>query len=149
MKLSSLGFILGFIVGQFSVSTMKQNIPEGGKMEIVTWFSNRIQSERKRLKLKVRETAKFCEVTAKEWGEYEAGIEAPAAKVLFKFAQLGADMNFLFTGSYLTEEEENLLDHYRNTDFNGRSIIFYVAENTKKFPPQKPWIKSVIKFDED
>ena len=118
-------------------------------MEIVTWFSNRIQSERKRLKLKVRETAKFCEVTAKEWGEYEAGIEAPAAKVLFKFAQLGADMNFLFTGSYLMEEEENLLDHYRNTDFNGRSIIFYVAENSKKFPPQEPWIKSVIKFDED
>ncbi len=105
-------------------------------MEIVTWFSNRIQSERKRLKLKVRETAKFCEVTAKEWGEYEAGIEAPAAKVLFKFAQLGADMNFLFTGSYLTEEEENLLDHIEIPTLMAAALFLMLQNVQKNFHPK-------------
>lgn len=52
-------------------------------MEYISWFSNRIRAERKRLGLTAREAAKLCGVTAVKWSRFEKGEEAPGLRHYF------------------------------------------------------------------
>ncbi|HEZ4471032.1 MULTISPECIES: helix-turn-helix domain-containing protein [Neisseria] len=115
-------------------------------MEIVSWFSNRLQAERKRLKLSVREVAKACEVTAAKWTRFEKGEEAPEAKTLFLFAELGADMNYVFKAEFLDKEEIQLIEKYREADLIGKAAIDYVAQGCNKGYAPGSSIQCIIKF---
>lgn len=101
-------------------------------IELVTWFSNRIQAERKRLKYSVSDIAKLCCVSATKWRRFEKGEEAPDAKTLFLFAQLGADMQYLFTAEKFSGQELDLIMNFRYADYFGKQAIAYVAETAKK-----------------
>ena len=115
-------------------------------MEYISWFSNRIRAERKRLGLTAREAAKLCGVTAVKWSRFEKGEEAPEAKTLFLFAQLVADMNYVFKAEFLDNEEAGLVKYYREADYTGKAAIYYVAQNSNKGHIVGSSFEYVIKF---
>lgn len=82
--------------------------------------SARMQEERKRLGLKQAEVAAGCGVSREVWGRYERGVAAPGGEVLYAFANLGADVQYILTGSHaapaaLPADEQLLLERYRKS----------------------------------
>ncbi|POG12888.1 hypothetical protein BGP82_00010 [Pseudomonas putida] len=81
----------------------------------------RMQEERKRLKLKQVEAATQCGVSREVWGRYERGVAVPGGEVLYAFANLGADAQYILTGERrslqrcpeIPADEQLLLDSYR------------------------------------
>ncbi|WP_405119196.1 helix-turn-helix domain-containing protein [Pseudomonas leptonychotis] len=90
-------------------------------MTFSSLFCVRMQEERKRLKLKQVEVAAKCGVSREIWGRYERGIAVPGGEVLYAFANLGADAQYIFTGERRSQQkcpdvpadEQLLLDSYR------------------------------------
>lgn len=78
-----------------------------------------LKNERKRLRLNQAEVAEKCGVSREIWGRYERGLTAPGGEVLHAFAQLGADMQYVFTGVRsslsLTAMERLFLDKLRQS----------------------------------
>lgn len=115
-------------------------------MEIVSWFSNRLQAERKRLKLSVREVAKACGVSPRMWIKYEQGLSFPGGEIWLALAINGADVNYLLTGwevsddpqdVSLKEDELKLIVDYRQSTKKSKEIILTIAEMVDKKPNKK------------
>ncbi|HGO5823436.1 TPA: helix-turn-helix domain-containing protein [Mannheimia haemolytica] len=93
----------------------------------VDFFSTiheRLKNERKRLLLTQVEMAEKCEVTPTTYSNYELGKRKPDAKFLQNFANIGGDVQYLFTG-----EKTRLL-------LNGHENVAMVAFNSLT-PEQK------------
>ncbi|GFM85392.1 hypothetical protein PSCICO_07910 [Pseudomonas cichorii] len=61
--------------------------------------ADRLKAERARLGLNQASAASLCGVSREIWGRYERGTTVPGGDVLFSFAQAGADVQFILTGS--------------------------------------------------
>lgn len=70
----------------------------------------RLKNERKRLLLTQVEMAEKCEVTPTTYSNYELGKRKPDAKFLQNFADIGGDVQFLFTG----DRTRQLLNGHEN-----------------------------------
>lgn len=57
-----------------------------------------MQEERKRLGLSQADAAARCDVSREVWGRYERGTAVPGGEVLFSFAHIGADIQYILTG---------------------------------------------------
>lgn len=90
-------------------------------MTFTSLFSARLKEERKRLGLSQAEAAAECGVSREVWGRYERAVAVPGGEVLFGFANLGADAQYILIGrrgaqpdnSGLPADEQLLLDSYR------------------------------------
>jgi transcriptional regulator with XRE-family HTH domain len=69
------------------------------KVNFSSLSSSRIKQERTRLGLNQASAADLCGVSREIWGRYERGVSVPGGEVLFAFAQAGADIQFVLTGS--------------------------------------------------
>lgn len=85
--------------------------------------SPRILEERKRLGLNQDQVADQCGVSRGMWGKYERGLAVPGGEVLWAFAAIGADIQYIVTGERdgpppitLAMDEQVLLDGYRALD---------------------------------
>lgn len=58
----------------------------------------RIKEERLRLGLSQAQAAEKTGVSREMWGRYERGDAIPGGEVLFSFALVGADIQYLLTG---------------------------------------------------
>ncbi len=91
----------------------------------------RIKEERERLGLTQAEAGDRCGVSREIWGKYERGKAAPGGEVLFAFAQIGGDIQYILTGQRvsgtLPPREAALLDNYRHSDDQGKRTIESVA----------------------
>lgn len=102
-------------------------------------FANRLRLEREKLGFSSQaKIAEICGVNKDVWGRYERGTSIPNAETLLIFMELGADINYLFTG--ITHEkmsnqpypsdsdmeldlaEKYLIESYRN--INSRHKLF-------------------------
>lgn len=103
-------------------------------MEKENYFSQRLEEERKRLKMSQDEVATLVGVSREMWGKYERGVAAPSVAKIIDFAKVGADVSYILTGvrsqpveDSLSHREATVLDHYRNTDEVGRRAIEQTA----------------------
>jgi len=100
-------------------------------MNFNSLFAPRIREERERLGLTQAEAGERCGVSREIWGKYERGKATPGGEVLFSFAQIGGDIQYIFTGQrsvgVLPPRESALLDNYRNSDEEGKRTIESVA----------------------
>lgn len=70
-----------------------------------TLFCDRVRKERERLGIATQqEAADRCGVSRKSWGLYERGEMVPGCDVLFAFAQLGANVDYLINGDQFRED---------------------------------------------
>lgn len=74
------------------------------KVNFSSLSASRIKQERARLGLNQASAADLCGVSREIWGRYERGVSVPGGEVLFAFAQAGADVQFILTGSSSTLE---------------------------------------------
>ena len=105
-------------------------------------FSNRLKELRIKSGYTQAEMAEKCGVSARMWVKYEQGVSLPGAEVLLKFAYLGFDMEYLFTGIILTEEEERevvllhdenkLIENFRAATNKSKEIILAISEMVEK-----------------
>lgn len=116
-------------------------------------FSKRIEEERKRLGLNQYQAADFCGVSREMWSKYERGLSIPNSKVLFAFAAIDADVNYIMTGKKahlisednpgytLREDQKKLLDNYEHCDQEGKKTIrncaLYAAHAAETEKPPK------------
>lgn len=93
-------------------------------MTLKSDFGNRLKEERKKLGFSSQaEVAEKCGVVKDVWGRYERGTSIPNGETLLAFMNLGADINYLFTGEasdkeitelpYLSDTEQDLLFLFR------------------------------------
>jgi transcriptional regulator with XRE-family HTH domain len=77
----------------------------------------RLQDERKRLGFSQADAAAQCGVSREVWGRYERGAAVPGGEVLYAFAHLGADIQFILTGirssGELSDDESELVARFR------------------------------------
>lgn len=62
-------------------------------------FCDRLREERVRLGFKQDEISAMCGVSRVMWGKYERDISEPTSSVLTALARVGADVNYILTGS--------------------------------------------------
>lgn len=74
------------------------------KVNFSSLSADRIKQERVRLGLKQASAAELCGVSREIWGRYERGASVPGGEVLFSFAQAGADIQFVLTGTRPADE---------------------------------------------
>ncbi|MFJ4141440.1 helix-turn-helix domain-containing protein [Pseudomonas sp. NPDC089734] len=67
--------------------------------------AGRLKAERARLGLNQASAAHICGVSREIWGRYERGTTVPGGDVLFSFANAGANVQFILTGSSGSERE--------------------------------------------
>lgn len=67
-------------------------------IEFFEKINERLKEERKRLLLTQVEMANKCQVSPTTYSNYELGKRKPDAKFLQCFAELGGDVEYLFTG---------------------------------------------------
>ncbi len=106
-------------------------------LKLTSWLSNRIASERKRLRLTLKDVSKYCQVSLAEWKRFECGETCPNSETFFLMSKLGMNMNFLFTGEYFTDEEIALIEQYRNISPFEQSIIHTIIYKFDKFFPRE------------
>jgi transcriptional regulator with XRE-family HTH domain len=88
----------------------------------VSQSAERLKLECSRLKLKQFQAAELCGVSREMWGKYERGQAVPGGEVLFSFAAVGADVQYILTGirsatlQPMTPREAALLDNYRHIE---------------------------------
>lgn len=96
-------------------------------MNLSSLFSVHLKSERNRLHLTQADIASKCNVSREMWGRYERGTALPGSEVLFSLAEIGVDIGFLFSGerleSDLTQQEQTLLEDYRESNEQGKEAI--------------------------
>lgn len=71
-------------------------------------FSPRLTEERKRLGLSQAKAGQLCGISREVWGKYERGRVAPGSEVLYHFANVGADIGYMFSGQRITGDTEGL-----------------------------------------
>lgn len=104
-------------------------------------FSERLKSERKRLKLNQTEFAVAGGVTKQSVFAYEKGLRKPDSDFLEKVAALGVDIAYVLTGerggAILTPEEKELLSLYRSATLPGKAaaIAALTAGGLSTAPP--------------
>lgn len=80
-------------------------------------FSERLKSERNRLKLTQTQLAELAGTTKQSQLKYEKDIQKPGMEYLAAIAKVGVDVQYLLTGIHsetaLTVEDEALLRLYR------------------------------------
>lgn len=104
-------------------------------------FANRLKELRIKYGHTQAEMAQFCGVSTRMWVKYEQGV-MPGGEVLLKIAYHGFDMEYLFTGIRLTEEESlecvllndelKLIKNYRDATDKSREVILGVSELVEK-----------------
>ncbi len=81
-------------------------------------FTERLKSERKRLKMNQENFGRACGVELLAQSNYERGKRQPDSKYLQKAHELGVDTHYLITGqrlnNALTTDEMFLLQEFRN-----------------------------------
>lgn len=100
-------------------------------------FGFRLREETKRLGLNQATAGRACGVSREMWGKYERGESMPGGEVLFTFAQLGANLHYIATGSNqiserladysLTPEKEKLLENYEHCSEDDQRTIQRMA----------------------
>jgi transcriptional regulator with XRE-family HTH domain len=102
------------------------------KDNFISQSAIRFKEERKKLGLNQAQTAGLCFVSREMWGKYERGEAVPGGDVLFFFAAMGADVQYILTGiripasepTDLSPREIALLDNYRHIeDENDKKLI--------------------------
>lgn len=100
-------------------------------MNFTSLSSPRLREERERLGLSQAEMAEKCGVSREIWGKYERGRAVPGGEVLFAFAQAGADILYVITGTRaggpLPRREVALVENYRQSDERGKRLIEQLA----------------------
>ena len=96
-------------------------------------FANRLKNERMRLKKSVKlslaDIAKKCGVSQRKWKSFEDAEEMPDIVVLLNFANLGADMEYLFTASQrLNDDERNIIEVYRTATLQSQFALLSLLE---------------------
>lgn len=89
-------------------------------MESENFLDNRglrIKDERNRLRLSQAEVADKCNVSRVQWGRYERDENRLDGDVLKKFGELGADVNYILTGSREVSNKAEM-DKVKNYSFN-------------------------------
>lgn len=80
-------------------------------------FSERLKSERKRLKLTQPQLAELAGTTKQSQLKYEKDMQKPGTEYLIAVAAVGVDVQYLLTGvrseMALTHQERTLLQLYR------------------------------------
>lgn len=80
-------------------------------------FSERLKSERKRLRLTQPQLAELAGTTKQSQLKYEKGMQKPGTEYLIAVAAVGVDVQYLLTGvrseMALTHQERTLLQLYR------------------------------------
>lgn len=71
-------------------------------------FFELLKNERIRLGLTQDEISSACGIAKRTYNYYENGERAPNTDFLFAFAQIGGDVNYLFTGERTKERLEPL-----------------------------------------
>ena len=107
-------------------------------------IGQRLKSERERLGFTQAELGLKISATSRTIGKYETGETEARVSQLIKFRNLGADLNYIFTGSrkptlvtgepsaiYDRGDVDVLLDAYAHTDDIGRAALMAVAELLK------------------
>ncbi|MCU7842168.1 MAG: hypothetical protein KZQ94_22705 [Candidatus Thiodiazotropha sp. (ex Troendleina suluensis)] len=99
-------------------------------------IGGRWRAERARLSLSRKEVAVACGRTQQGIGEYERGVSMPGGQALLGFSGLGADVNYILTGSRcerqkvdkntrtLSDEQKQLLDLWFQVPETGKAAVF-------------------------
>lgn len=117
-------------------------------MEKENYFSQRLKKERERLGMSQDEAASLVGVSREMWGKYERGAADPAVSKVIDFGKSGADVAYILTGvrsqsieSTLTQREQGVLEHYRQTNDEGQRHIeqaaLFAAESAQKVKRKK------------
>ena len=101
-------------------------------------FATRLRQRREALGLKQSELGRLLGVTGSAVGNYETGVSAPKADVLYRvFRALQCDANYLFqdeidpahTAGALTDAAEmSMLQKYRALDTHGKALVDTVLD---------------------
>ena len=67
-------------------------------MNFSSHCASRIKEERLKLGLSQEQVAEKTKVSREMWGRYERGAAIPGGEVLFSFAVIGADAQYILTG---------------------------------------------------
>lgn len=107
--------------------------------------ANRLKSERERLGLNQPQFAELASVGKTTVINWEKGASSPNAVQLSALASAGVDVLYVVTGQRsqpipakeeLSPRQKALLDHYDNTDADGKKVIestaFFAAESIAK-----------------
>ncbi len=93
-------------------------------------FGERLRQRREELGMTRPELAERLGVSRSAIGNYETGVSAPREEVLLRlFDALGVDANYLyrdsfrFDGNSCSQEEQALLEIYRNLGLSGRQTV--------------------------
>lgn len=88
-------------------------------------LSERIREERERLDFNQREIAEKCGISREMWGKYERAISFPGGEVLFLFAAIGADINYIMTGQRTVKVSEDNPGYALSED--EKALLYYLA----------------------
>ena len=104
-------------------------------------FGNRLKEQRKKLGLTQAQAAEKAGIERETWGKYERGIFMPSGDVLISFLSIGINVSDLFAIKdtfrqpemvFLSNEEQELLDNYRNSTDKSKEIILTIARTQEK-----------------
>lgn len=107
-------------------------------MNLSSLIGSRIKEERARLGLSQAEAAEKTGISREMWGKYERGSAIPGGEVLFSFASIGADMQFIMTGqrpaqaATLSPREAALVDNFKNMVDEDKRAIERLADAVQK-----------------
>ncbi|WP_425319602.1 helix-turn-helix domain-containing protein [Cellvibrio mixtus] len=97
-----------------------------------------LRGELLRLGLNQAQVAEKTGVSRKMWGRYERGGGIPGGEVLFSFALIGADIQFVMTGMRsdssiaLTPREVALVNNFKNMLDEDKCAIERLASSVSK-----------------
>ncbi|GAB0057350.1 hypothetical protein SIID45300_01677 [Candidatus Magnetaquicoccaceae bacterium FCR-1] len=118
------------------------------------YFSDRLKTERKRLKITIETMAKNSSVSRSSYCAYEAGETKPSVDFLMALAQLGVDTQYLLTGvRSITGRHANDFQDYPEI---GTALVLdvvlfidsWLSRNGKVMPADKKveMVKALCKF---
>lgn len=107
--------------------------------EVLFVIGQRFKSERERLGFTQAELGNKLESTSRTIGKYESGETEARVSQLIEFMKLGADLNYIFTGSrvplttrqelapYNVGEVNTLLNAYTHANNEGKAALMAVV----------------------
>lgn len=108
-------------------------------MNFSSQCSPRIKAERQRLGLNQAQAAEKTGVSREMWGRYERGDAIPGGEVLFSFAAIGADIQFVLTGenstshrAALSSQESAFLKNFKNMTDEDKQAFEHLAKSVSK-----------------
>lgn len=84
------------------------------------------------------DAAQKAGIERETWGKYERGVFLPSGDVLVSLLNIGIDISALFSISerqpenLLAQDEQKLLNNYRQASDNGKFVILSVAQGAEK-----------------